>query len=44
MEGLPHSTAEYKRVKAVQFGVISPDELVRSFTIGIRTSVSSGIH
>jgi len=26
----PHSTAELKRVKTVQFGVLSPDEIVSS--------------
>jgi DNA-directed RNA polymerase II subunit RPB1 len=26
----PHSTAELKRVKAVQFGILSPDEIVRA--------------
>lgn len=30
MEGLgPYSSAEFKRVRAVQFGIISPDEMVR---------------
>ena len=26
----PHSTAELRRVKAVQFGILSPDEIVRA--------------
>lgn len=28
----PHSTAELRRVKAVQFGILSPDEIVRAFS------------
>jgi hypothetical protein len=31
LDRFPHSTAELKRVKTVQFGVLSPDEIVRSF-------------
>jgi hypothetical protein len=29
IDRFPHSTAELRRVKAVQFGVLSPDEIVR---------------
>jgi len=29
LDRFPHSTAELKRVKTVQFGVLSPDEIVR---------------
>jgi hypothetical protein len=25
----PYSSAEFKRVRAIQFGILSPDELVR---------------
>ena len=28
LDRFPHSTAELKRVKTVQFGVLSPDEIV----------------
>ena len=31
LDRFPHSTSELKRVKTVQFGVLSPDEIVRSF-------------
>jgi hypothetical protein len=30
IDRFPHSTAELRRVKAVQFGVLSPDEIVRA--------------
>jgi hypothetical protein len=30
IDRFPHSTAELRRVKAVQFGVLSPDEIVRT--------------
>jgi len=33
--GFPHSTAELKRVKTVQFGVLSPDEIVSVFFIRV---------
>ena len=31
LDRFPHSTAELKRVKTVQFGVLSPDEIVSVF-------------
>ena len=31
LDRFPHSTAELKRVKTVQFGVLSPDEIVSLF-------------
>ena len=30
LDRFPHSTAELRRVKAVQFGILSPDEIVRA--------------
>ena len=33
LDRFPHSTAELKRVKTVQFGVLSPDEIVSVFFI-----------
>ncbi len=34
----PYSSAEFKRVRAIQFGILSPDELVRaSLRRGMRT-------
>ena len=32
LDRFPHSTAELKRVKTVQFGVLSPDEIVSLVT------------
>ena len=29
VDRFPYSSAEFKRVRAVQFGILSPDELVR---------------
>ncbi len=29
LDRFPFSTAEFKRVRAIQFGILSPDELVR---------------
>jgi len=36
LDRFPHSTAELKRVKTVQFGVLSPDEIVRAFRLRSR--------
>jgi len=35
LDRFPHSTAELKRVKTVQFGVLSPDEIVSVFFIRV---------
>jgi hypothetical protein len=35
LDRFPHSTAELKRVKTVQFGVLSPDEIVSVFFIHV---------
>ena len=35
LDRFPHSTAELKRVKTVQFGVLSPDEIVRALSSAI---------
>jgi hypothetical protein len=38
----PHSTAELCRVTAVQFGVLSPDEIVRHRRRAVRSRVPRG--
>ncbi len=30
MDRFPYSSAEFKRVKSIQFGILSPEELVRA--------------
>ena len=34
MDRFPYSKAEFKRVRAIQFGILSPDELVRGCSAG----------
>ena len=41
IDRFPHSTAELRRVKAVQFGVLSPEEIVRPSAIAPDLAISS---
>lgn len=38
MDRFPYSSAEFRRVKAIQFGILSPDELRRYSVVAIETS------
>ena len=41
LDRFQHSTAELKRVKTVQFGVLSPDEIVRALSSAIAFATRS---